>query len=130
MTFYYLDTSVAIHALLRTPGALEWFDAVSADPESTIISSRILQTELTRYLRRESAEVAARSQILDHVSAIPLSEAILTSAESIAEHVRAIDAIHLASAMVGGSRTVVVTHDARMRTVAEANGLTVLDPVA
>lgn len=129
MTFYYLDTSVAVHALQRTPGAVTWLESTSVAPESTILSSRILQTELTRYLRREAAKVIARDEILDHVSVSPLTEAILTSAESIAQHLRTLDAIHLATALALGSRTVMVTHDARLAEVAEAHGLTVEDPV-
>ena len=54
MTDYYLDTSVAVHAFERTPKAAAWFDAVTADPNHRVLSSRILRTELTRYLRREN----------------------------------------------------------------------------
>ncbi len=48
MTRYYLDTSIAVHALLGSRRAEEWFDAVTADPADTLVSSRILRAELTR----------------------------------------------------------------------------------
>ncbi|KXP03650.1 type II toxin-antitoxin system VapC family toxin [Tsukamurella pseudospumae] len=129
VTTYYLDTSVAVHVLWRDSGALSWFTAATGDEEKVVSSSRILQTELTRVLRREDETIARRNTILDHVSIAPMTEAILTSAESIAQHLRTLDAIHLATALALGSRTVLVTHDARLAEIAEEHGLTVEDPV-
>ncbi|MET9327810.1 type II toxin-antitoxin system VapC family toxin [Tsukamurella sp. NPDC003166] len=129
VTTYYLDTSVAVHGLLFNVGAEAWLDATAGDGEHTLASSRILQTELTRVLRRDGEPVSRRHEILDLVSLAPATEAILTSAESITQHLRTLDAIHLATALALGSRTVMVTHDARLAEVAEAHGLTVEDPV-
>lgn len=130
MTRFYLDTSIAVHALRGTPAAQDWFDGATADARNEFVSSRILQTELTRVLRRDAQAVAQRESILRHVGVIPLSESILTAAEAIGHHVKTLDAVHLASALALGSATVVVTHDANVIRVAESLGLTAYDPLA
>lgn len=129
MTTFYLDTSVAVHALLGHASTEAWFDAVTADNAHQLVASRLLRTELTRVLRREGLPVGDRDAVLDHLALVRLTEAILTSAESIAEHVKTLDAIHLASAMATGSDTVVVTHDANLAAAACALGFRTLDPV-
>lgn len=129
MTRYYLDTSVAVHALRGTPAAERWFDDVTADPQSELVSSRILQTELTRVLRRDGVPVVEREVVLRHVAIVPVSELILTGAEAITDHVKTLDAIHLATALALGSQTHVVTHDANVRKVATELGLVALDPI-
>ncbi|GAA1517930.1 hypothetical protein [Nocardioides humi] len=60
---------------------------------------------------------------------ILLTEGILTGAEAIADHVRTLDAVHLASAIACGAETVVVTHDLSLRAVAEGLGFRVHDPL-
>ncbi|WP_436697557.1 type II toxin-antitoxin system VapC family toxin [Nocardioides sp. BYT-33-1] len=130
MTTYYLDTSIAVHALLGTPAAEAWFDTVTADPDDLVVSSRLLRTELTRVLRREGIPVRERDAVLDHVATILLTEGILTGAEAIADHVKTLDAVHLASAIACGADTVLVTHDQNLRTVATGLGFRVRDPLA
>lgn len=129
MTTFYLDTSVAVHALFGTKSAERWFDGVTADPEHKLVSSRILRTELTRVIRRENLPVIKRDEVIDHVALVRLNEGILASAESIADHVRTLDAIHLASALAIGADTVVVTHDANLKTVATNLGFETVDPL-
>lgn len=131
VTRLFLDSSVAVRVLLgHSPAAARWFDAVTADGESSVIASRLLRTELTRVLRREGQQVRLRDEILDHVGTLPISEAVLAEAEAIVPHLKTLDAIHLASLIRSGLDAVVVTHDARMREVAELVGFDVLDPVA
>lgn len=129
MTAFYLDTSVAVHALRGTPPAEAWFDRTTSEPETAIISSRVLQTELTRVLRRARLPVSDRAHVLRHVGLVAVTESVLSAAESISEHVRTLDAIHLATAVLVGGDTVVVTHDATMSRVATHLGLTSLDPL-
>ena len=129
MTRFYLDTSVAVHALRGTPQAESWFDDVAASGEDTLVSSRLLQTELTRVLRRDALPVQHREDLLQSVAQTPVTEAILTAAESIADHVKTLDAIHLATAMAFGSDTVVVTHDDNVARVGLLLGLRCFDPL-
>lgn len=131
MTVFYIDTSVAAHALLAASStATEWFSDVSADAEVTLVSSRLIRTELTRVLRREGLPVDLRDVIVDRLDLVPLSDGILTGAESIVPHVRTLDAIHLASLIASGLDATMVTHDANMRAVAVELGYAVFDPVA
>lgn len=125
----YLDTSVAVHALRGTPTAVTWFDRVTARGDGELVSSRILKTELTRVLRRDREPVSGRDAILDHVAIVPVTEPILVMAEAITDHVKTLDAVHLASAIALGDDVVVVTHDAGVKRVAESIGLAHIDPV-
>ena len=130
MTVFYLDTSVVARALLgHSASAAQWLDEVSADPRHTLISSRILRTELTRVLRREGLPVALRDEVLDVIAVVPLTDGVLAEAEAIVAHVKTLDAIHLASAIASGLDAVIVTHDAAMTAAAGVIGYSVLDPV-
>lgn len=137
MTYVYLDTSVAVHALRGTPAAEAWFDTAAGQrgPMSQsgsgqgLVSSRVLQTELTRVLRRDGVAVQARDEILRQVDLAPVTESILTAAEAIQEHVKTLDSIHLATALALGSSTVLVTHDANQKRVASVLGLRFFDPI-
>lgn len=128
MRTFYLDTSVAVHALLGTATAEQWFDRITAAGDE-LLSSRILQTELTRVLRREGLPVARREEILDHVALVRLTEGVLAGAEAITDHLRTLDAIHLASALSVGSSTVMATHDGALGRVSMEAGLLIIDPV-
>lgn len=130
MNRFYLDTSVAVHALRGTPSAEAWFDEITGQPDAELVSSRILRTELTRVQRRDGRIVVERSLILDHVAIIPVTEAILTAAEAITEHVKTLDSIHLASALAAGSETVMISHDDKVKWIAGLLGLSAVDPLA
>ncbi|MCR6713463.1 MAG: PIN domain-containing protein [Demequina sp.] len=125
---YYLDTSVAVHAIDGEAGATRWFD--SATESAEVVSSRLLQTELTRYLRREGLPVGERAGVLDKTGMAVVDESVLALAESFTPHVKTLDAIHLATALAFGSDTVMVSHDANVLRLAEELGLRTLDPVS
>ncbi|MGI8666078.1 MAG: PIN domain-containing protein [Jatrophihabitans sp.] len=129
MTRYYIDSSVAVHVLNRTRPAAAWFDSLTARSDDHLVSSRLLRTELTRVLRRDGLPITDRGIVLDKTDITPITEGILLAAEAIADHVKTLDAIHLASAMAFGPDTVVVTHDAVLKTTVEAVGLRWIDPV-
>lgn len=130
MTTFYLDTSVAVKILFGdSPSAQGWFDDTVENESHSIISSRLLQTELTRVLRREGRDVRERDLILDYVGIMRLDHAVLIAAEAIGPHVKTLDAIHLASAVRSGvDDLVVVSHDRNVQTVAEQLALAVYDP--
>lgn len=131
VTYHYLDSSVAIRILLgHSASAAQWFDSTTGSDDDRVVSSRILRTEITRVLRRESLPVAARDQVLDYIDTIPLDHAVLQEAEAIIPHIRTLDAIHLASALRSGlDDLVVTTHDVTMKSVAVALGFRITDPV-
>lgn len=127
MNSYYLDTSVAVHALDGHPRAAAWFDSAAA--EGGVFSSRLLQTELTHFLRRDGRPVRTRDLIIDKITVAAIDDPTLETAESITEHVKTLDAIHLATALRLGSDTVMVSHDANVLRLAAELGLRTLDPV-
>ena len=101
--FHYLDSSVAVRIMLgHSVSAARWFDRTTGKADDRLVSSRILRTEITRVLRRESLPVSDRDHILDYVDTIPLDHVVLQEAEAIIPHVRTRDAIHLASALRSG----------------------------
>ncbi|OMC31807.1 PIN domain-containing protein [Mycobacterium sp. GA-1841] len=129
VTYFYLDSSVAVRILLgHSMPAAAWFDTATGDPETSVISSRLLRTELTRVLRREGLPVQRRDALLDYVGMLPISDALLAEAEAIVPHIKTLDAIHLASVIRSGLDATVVSHDATMLSVAGELGYATLDP--
>lgn len=130
MTTFYLDTSVALRALLgHSPSAAAWIDQVTADEEHTVVSSRILRTELTRVLLREGLPVTRRDEVMDVLSLVPITEGVLAAAEAIQPHVKTLDAIHIGSVIAAGLDAVIVSHDTSMLAAATALGYQTFDPV-
>lgn len=131
MTSFYLDTSVAVRILLgHSTSAAAWFDQATGNPDDSVLSSRLLRTELTRVLRREGLPVQLRDEILDYLATVGVDHAVLQEAEAIIPHIRTLHAIHLASALRSGIPDLtIVTHDRVMKSVAEQIGFPVLDPV-
>ena len=130
MSVFYLDTSVVMRALLgHSPTAARWLFDASSDNSSTLFSSRILRTEMTRVLRREGLPVSTRDEVLDYIYLMPMSESVLAAAEVIGPVVKTLDAIHLGSVVVSGLDAIVVTHDAGMAAAAKELGYVVFDPV-
>lgn len=129
MTYFYLDSSVAVRIVLgHSAPAAAWLDKATGDPAVSVISSRILQTELTRVLRREGLPVQRRDALLDYVGQLPISDALLAQAEAIIPHIKTLDAIHLASVVRSGLDATVVSHDSTMLSVAAELGYATHDP--
>lgn len=131
VTYHYLDSSVAVRIMFgHSASAAQWFDSTTGRDDDRVVSSRILRTEITRVLRRESLPVTGRDQILDYIDTIPLDHAVLQQAEAIIPHIRTLDAIHLASALRSGlDDLVITTHDETMKSVAVTLGFGIADPV-
>lgn len=130
MTAYYLDTSVAVRALLgHSRRAARWIDEVTRDDRHQLVSSRLLRTELTRILRREGLPVTRRDEVLDVVDVIPLTDGVLAAAEAIEPPLKTLDAVHLGSLIASGIDGTIVTHDRAMRAAAEVIGYATIDPV-
>jgi len=131
VTVFYLDTSVALRALLgHSPSAASWIDQTTADDRHMVVSSRILRTELTRVLRREELPVKRRDEILDVLSLVPVTEGVLAASEAIEPHVKNLDAIHLGSVIAAGLDATIVSHAAGMLAAAASLGYPTLDPVS
>ncbi|WP_246957430.1 PIN domain-containing protein [Brachybacterium sp. Marseille-Q7125] len=123
----YLDSSVALRAILDVPERTKvqsWMDRAG-----TLVSSRLLRTEVVRVLRREGRSLVDGTPLLDRVGLLEIGRDTHAVAESIERHVKTLDALHLATALLLGEPVVVATHDRTMKDVAAHLGLEVLDPV-
>jgi len=129
VSYFYLDSSVAVRILLgHSTTAAAWFDTATGDATVSVISSRLLQTELTRVLRREGLPVQRRDALLDHIGQLPISDALLAQAEAIIPHIKTLDAIHLASVIRSGLDATIVSHDTTMLAAADDFGYATFDP--
>lgn len=123
----YLDSSVALRTILDVPERTQvqsWMDGAG-----TLISSRLLRTEVVRVLRRERRPLVDAAPLLDRVGLLEIGRDTHAIAESIERHVKTLDALHLASALLLGEPVVMASHDQMMKDVAVHLGLEVVDPV-
>ena len=81
--------------------------------------ARFFAWRLLRTLRRDGLDRRHADWLLDRVEMLHLSQAALNVAESVERHIKSLDAIHLATAMLDGGAVTVVTHDRTMGEVAE-----------
>lgn len=124
----YLDSSVGLRTILDVPERLrlqEWMQT----PGMSLVSSRLLRTEVVRVLRRDGRPLSDAAPLLDRVGTIDLTRETHSVAESIERHIKTLDALHLATALLVGEPVTVASHDATMKRVAEQLGLSVTDPV-
>lgn len=124
----YLDSSVALRTILDVPERVRlqsWMQA----PGTTFVSSRLLRTEVVRVLRRDGRPLSDGAPLLDRVGMLGITRETHTVAESIERHVKTLDALHLATALLVGEQVAMATHDSTMKTVAQHLGLLVTDPV-
>ncbi len=129
MGIVYLDSSIALRTILDVPERLQ-LQAWLQTPGTVHVSSRLLRTEVVRVLRRDARPVTDATPLLDRVGLIAMTRETHTVAESIERHVRTLDALHLATALLIGEPVTVASHDTAMKEVAEHLGLLVTDPVA
>ncbi len=129
-SYWYLDTSVALRILLgHSQSAIDWYDNL-ADRRATFVSSRILELEMKRVLRRESIAVDGADEFLSELALLAVDNRLITEAAAIRPHIKSLDALHLASAQrIGAGNATIMTHDANMATVADSLGFDVVDPV-
>lgn len=128
MGIVYLDSSVALRTILDVPDRVRlqtWMQT----PGRLHVSSRLLRTEVVRVLRRDARLLTDGTPLLDRVGLLDITRETHTVAESIERHIRTLDALHLATALLVGEQVTVASHDATMKAVAEHLGLKVTDPV-
>ena len=133
----YVDTSAVLRVLFAEPGP-----AVSLLPGDHVASSELLEVEAFRAVDRErllgnlddSQTAVKRKELGDLLAMLdlaPIDRAVIDRAKSsFAVNVRALDAIHVATALIlaaeaEGEPLEFWTHDERQRTAALSSGLTV-----
>ena len=130
----YLDTSVALIALLGQSGADEATRLiVEARARNELASSRLLEVEMARAAHRDGFEVRLIDKFIGGVELLEIDSAVVERACALTGELKSLDAIHLATAMLldrPRDPVTVLTHDARLADAARARGLAVVDPLA
>lgn len=129
MAALYLDTSALGRVLLGEPDAPAILLALVRFDQH--LASRLLSIELRRLALRYD-QLEASAQLLAGVALVPLSDPLLTIAETVPPaSVTTLDAIHLATALdlaEAGLLDAIMTYDARLAEGARHHGLTVVAP--
>ncbi len=128
---FYLDASVALHAVLPwgDARARTWLQTLDRQP-AAVCSSTLLQLEMIRVLRRERVDTTYARLVLDRLDLISIDDGLLRVAGAIESHVKSLDAIQLATCALLGNAVTLVTHNANMADVATHMGFDVHDPLA
>ena len=125
----YLDASAAVKLVLneRESGALAAYLSIPR----TRMSSRVLEVEVLRAVRRVKPESEEQARVLLAVTEfVELDAEIGATAGALAPPaLRSLDAIHLASALtLGAELDAFITYDARQAEAARSLGLPVESP--
>jgi predicted nucleic acid-binding protein len=131
----YLDAS-ALVKLVRAEPETTALRAFVAD--SDLLSSELALAEVPRAIRRAAASdpalapaplMARAEEILDALALLPVDRAVLLAAGALEEPVlRALDAIHLASAIDLSPIDAFVSYDERQSAAARLTGLRTVSP--
>ena len=138
MPRYYFDTSALIKRARQEPesSALRQFVKTTAEAGQVLFTSAVATVEVERALRSIASRAglssyplaAASRAALSGLSLVPLSEQLLQMVKWIGpDHLRSLDAIHLASAMIYNADRL-VTYDQRLSEAANMLGLTLVAP--
>lgn len=128
MSRWSLDTSAALKLVLAEPESEPLIEAITVQ-RPTLVACYLLETQMRRAAHR-SPELR-QQQVTDLLERIDLYEVSPTLSLQAGllpgEHLRSLDALHLASAIgIGVDR--LVTYDLRMAEAARAAGLVVIAP--
>lgn len=137
MALFYADAS-ALVKLVRDEAESEALRAFLADAD--LVSSELVLTEIPRAVRRAVALDPAlpldlllerTAELIDALALLPLDRALLEGAGALAEPgLRALDAIHVASAVALDPVEAFVTYDERQAAAARLAGLRTMSPGA
>jgi predicted nucleic acid-binding protein len=124
----YIDASAYVKVPLAEPERAMLLEALQP---YALVSSWLLSVEAVRACARYGPQYAQAADAgLGTVSLLPLDEAVLTRAKTLAPaQLRTLDALHLATALsLGSDLAVLVSYDDRLSEAAQAAGLSVLSP--
>jgi uncharacterized protein len=125
----YVDSSSLLIWVLGQPGHEGVRSAIEEwlNDDGQIVSSRLLGLEVRRVLvriRLTGHEVLPASQeLLELVAQLPVSEEVWGRAAAIEQHVRTLDAIHLATCELAGATLLMAGLDRRLHDVAIARSV-------
>ncbi len=128
----YVDSSVWLTIALSQTG---WEIVAAAldqaqDDGYRLASSRLLWLEAARVATRErligNNVDAVLDESLNFIDQLPMTEEVWDRAASIEQHIKTLDAIHLATCEISGATLATVGPDGAMSKVAEARGVPLL----
>lgn len=127
MAATFLDTSAIVKLVLHEPESLALIEFL--DGRTDVEASELAVAEGGRAVRRAHADADAAG-VLEALSLHRVSSDVLRRAALLEPlHLRTLDAIHLATALLHGDGDgCLVTYDTRMATAARAHGLRVVQP--
>ncbi|MGE4426097.1 MAG: type II toxin-antitoxin system VapC family toxin [Solirubrobacteraceae bacterium] len=135
MALLYADAS-ALVKLVRDESESPALRTFIGDAD--VVSSSLVLTEVPRAVRRACADhpalpadllVARAGELLDAIALVPLDDALLAGAGAIAEPtLRALDAIHVATAVDVSPVDAFVSYDQRQSAAARLAGLRTVAP--
>lgn len=125
----YLDTSALLKLVKSEAGS----DALAAflGDRTDFVSSKLLAVEARRGALREDPSMLPRVDLfLARVDMIGMSDAVIESASRLPDrHLRSLDAIHLATALLARDELdVLLTYDDRLLAAAKAHDLPTAAP--
>lgn len=124
----YIDSSAAVKLLVEEPESsalVRWLDG---HPE--IVGTLLLETEVRRAARRMGVSQSSVTEMLAGITLHDVTPGTFRQAGALpGDHLRSLDALHLAAALRLGCRTV-VTYDAHMAEAARELGFDVVAPTA
>ncbi len=127
----YLDSSAIVKLVLPEPETEALLELLAGNPER--ITSALARVEVMRAARRvgESASTIRRAEeVLNRLGLFKVDTEVIKIAAGLDPRgLRALDAIHLATALcLGDQLGGMVVYDTQLAEAAEANGLSVLAP--
>lgn len=122
----YLDTSAAVKAFIDEDGSDVVLRAFADGTE--FVSSQLLAVELHSVADRRAVEHDAVQELLEGVARISLDDSTVTRAIELRTGLRALDALHLATALeLGEVVSGILTFDREFAHVAARHGLPAAD---
>ena len=121
----YLDTSAAYKLLSREPG-VEEVEELFADG-AALLSSRLLEVELHATVERRGGSHADVDAITARIALDAIDDEVIDHSLSLRPGLRAMDALHLSTALLyGEAMTAIATFDRELADAARRFGLETL----
>lgn len=124
----YLDSSAAVKLVVdesESAALAGWLNE-----HSEVVSTLLLETEVRRAARRMGVPQSCVTEMFEGVTLHDVTPGTFREAGALpGDHLRSLDALHLAAALRLGCRTV-VTYDERLAAAAGDLGLSVVSPGA
>ncbi|TQL66742.1 hypothetical protein FB381_0607 [Nocardioides albertanoniae] len=133
----YVDTSAVLKLLIDEPesDALEGHLNEIVDNDGRVISSELLDVELTRVALRSGIARADVDAIVQEVHLMRILPEVIAEAKDLTQSLKSLDAIHVGTASLlmedaEGDEAIeqLVTYDRQMASAAEELGLEVVSP--